>query len=226
MPRVSLDSIGWVLVGVPLAPSRQGLTILGTNAYGPPSPTSRHQCHMSKRVAVGTHPGPPRGTPVYAWVVPAIAGSVRDCLRSAFYDMGRGTVQAGTGAGRSPASNTSRRRRHRFQAERGAAPKGGAFTARRAQPIRRVGELAASPSAPRSGVAEGEACGQGGNAPGCKSLLASVNVPGTTCSDQRSPPGCENGDTASHSPTNPSSSSRRGLSRWPGVRVPLRALSL
>src|SRR5205807_3219758 len=42
-------------------------------------------------------------------------------------------------------------------------------TARRAQPKRRVDELDASPSAPRSGVAEGEACGQGGNAPGCTS---------------------------------------------------------
>jgi hypothetical protein len=57
---------------------------------------------------------------------------------------------------------------HRFQSGAWGRPQGGAFTARRAQPIRRVGELAASPSAPRSGGAEGAACGQGGNAPGCE----------------------------------------------------------
>jgi hypothetical protein len=136
---------------------------------GPPSPTSGRQCHMSKRVAVGTHPGPPGGTPAYAWVVPAIAGSVRDCLRSSFYDMGRGTVQAGTGCGAEPRVKQIAPQAPPIPSEAWGRPEGGAFTARRARPKRRVGELDASPSAPRSGGAEGAACGQGGNAPGCTS---------------------------------------------------------
>jgi len=74
---------------------------------------------------------------------------------------------------------------HRFLSAAWGRPEGGAFTARRAQPIRRVEELDASPSARVSGAAQRRLAAKEETRQAAKSLLASVNAPGSTQSDLR-----------------------------------------
>jgi hypothetical protein len=93
---------------------------------------------------------------------------------------GRGTVQVGPGVrGRSPCFKQIRAAGAPFQERSAGRPEGGAFTARRAQPKRRVGELAASPKPRAAGAAKRRLADKEETRQAAQSLLAAVNAPGT-----------------------------------------------
>ena len=84
-----------------------------------------------------------------------------------------GQFRLGRGAGRGPAGNRFAPQARTLICVRSAGrPEAGAFAARRARPIRRVGELAASPK-PKVRLAAKEETRQA-----AKALLAAANAPG------------------------------------------------
>jgi hypothetical protein len=89
-----------------------------------------------------------------------------------------GQFRLGRGAGQSPAiKQWPRRSAYRFQSGAWRPPRWGAFTARRAQPIRRVGELDASPLARFSGSPKARLAAKEETRHAPRSLLA-LNAPG------------------------------------------------